>query len=319
LPEPLPDEREYFQKIDDLARDIASKLTSIGPAKRSGPSVLLAEVTDDLESRRDEVVRYLDQAGINILPTSSYRLVREEFERSLAADLANSVVFVQLLGAVAGKRPPDVPDGFGWLQYELAKQAKLPILQWRSPELDLANVGLPLQKRLLELETVRAVPFEDFKRTIVTNFKSIIERANAPQPPPKSAAEPSMIFINADPVDMESAEAIKNSLGDRFGWAMPLSLYDREAKPDELQQDMESNLINSEGLFIVYGAARPGWVTSQLQLYRKLAHKRKQGLRLLAVVEVPPKPKAPISIGLPGLMTIALERVPEVVNSVLAS
>ena len=63
LPKPLPDEREYFQKVDDLARDIAGKLASIGPAKAFTRSVFLAEVTDDLEARHDDVRRYLDQSA----------------------------------------------------------------------------------------------------------------------------------------------------------------------------------------------------------------------------------------------------------------
>ena len=259
-PEPLPDEREYFQKIDDIAREMTQKLSSIGSAKTSKPTVLVAEVTDDLEARRDEVLRYLDQAGFDALPSSCYRLVREDFERSLASDLAKCTAFVQLLGPVAGKRPPDLPDGFGWLQLELAKRTDLPILQWRSPDLDVTKVELPMQRRLLELETVRSVPFEDFKRTIVERVQRTIEHAKAP--PSAPAASASMLFINADAVDKASADAIKDSLGGRFGWAVPLSLYNEEAKPDELQQDMETNLINSEGLVIVYGAARPAWVSS---------------------------------------------------------
>ena len=321
MPEPRTDEREYYQKIEDLARDIASKLASEKPVTKSGPAVFLADVTDDLELRRDEIRRYLDQAGVGVLPTSSYRLDREEFERSLTSDLGSSAVFVQLLGQVVGKRPPDVPDGFNWLQLELAKRAGLPILQWRSPDLDLSKVEPALQKKLLELETVRAMPFEDFKKSIIDIFK----KATAPPPPPPQpsphggpATNPSMIFINADPVDKASADAIKESLGDRFGWSMPLSLYDSEARPDELQQDMEANLINSEGMFIVYGAARPAWVTSQIQLYRKLAPRRQSSLRLLAVVQAPPAPKAPISIGLPGLLTIEIDRVSEVANSLLS-
>jgi hypothetical protein len=323
MPEPRTDEREYYQKIEDVARDIASKLAAERTVvKKSGPAVFLADVTDDLEPKRDEIRRYLDQANVGILPMSSYRLMREEFERSAAADLGNSAVFVQLLGQAAGKRPPDVPDGFNWLQFDLARRANLPILQWRNPELDLSNVELPLQRKLLELDTVRAMPFEDFKKSIVEIFK----KATAPPPPspqpPTLAggldASSSMIFINADPVDKASADAIKDSLGDRFGWSMPLSLYDSQARPEELQEDMESNLINSEGMFIVYGAARPAWVTSQIQLYRKLAPKRQSSLRLLAVVQAPPAPKAPIPVGLPGLLTIEIERVAEVANSLLS-
>jgi len=318
MPQPLPDEREYFQKVDDLARDIAAQLTAAGPKSTVGPAVFLADVTDDLEARRDEALRYLDQAGINVLPSAPYRLVREEYERSLAVDFAKSVLFVQLLGPVAGKRPPDVPDGFAWLQLECAKRANLPILQWRSPDLDLAKVELPLQKRLLELDTVRAMPFEDFKSSIVSTHKALIESAKTAAPAGPAAESPSVVFINADKIDKATADAIKDSLGDKVGWAMPLSLFVADAKPDELQEDMESNLINSEGLVIVYGAARPAWVTSQLQLYRKLASRRAKTPRLLAVVKAPPEPKAPISISLPGMMTIGVERVSEIVKSVLA-
>jgi hypothetical protein len=318
MPRPLPDEREYFQKVDDLARDIAAKLSTVRQVSKSTRPVFLAEATDDLESRHDEARRYLDQAGLSILPSGPYRLVREDFERSLTADLAKSALFVQLLGPVAGKRPPDVPDGFGSLQLECAKKANLPILQWRSPDLDVAKVELPLQRKLLEADTVRAVPFEDFKLTIVKNFKEIIDRANAPAVVRPAADSSSVVFINADKVDKTSADAIKNSLGGRFGWALPLSLVDASAKPEELQEDMETNLINSDGLVIVYGAVRPAWVTGQLQLYRKLASRRAKSPRLLAVVNAPPEPKAPISIALPGMMMVGIDRIAEVVNSVLA-
>ncbi len=317
MPQPLPDEREYFQKVDDLARDIAVQLTAVGPESNAGPAVFLADVTDDLEVRRDEARRYLDQTGISVLPSAPYRLVREDYERSLAADLAKSVLFVQLLGPVAGKRPPDVPDGFAWLQLECAKRANIPILQWRSPDLDPAKVELPLQKRLLELDTVRAMPFEDFKSSIVSTYKALMAPAKTPAPAQPAANASSVVFINADKVDKATADAIRDSLGDKVGWAMPLSLVVTDAKPDELQEDMESNLINSEGLVIVYGAARPAWVTGQLQLYRKLASRRAKSPRLLAVVKAPPEPKAPISISLPGMMTIGVERIAEIVNSVL--
>jgi TIR domain len=318
-PEPLPDEREYFQKIEDIARDMARKLAPISaakPAKPAKPTVLLAEVTDDLETRRDEVLRYLDQAGIDVLPTTCYRMVRQDFERALASDLGRCTAFVQLLGPIAGKRPPDVPDGFGWLQLELARRTDLPILQWRSPDLDVTKTELPTQRRLLELETVQAMPFEDFKRTVVECVQTALERARTP--PAATDASASLLFINADTVDKPNVDAIKDSLGGRFGWAVPLSLYHDDAKPDELQHDMESNLIHSEGMVIVYGAVRPAWVAGQLQLYRKLAPRRQKSPRLLAVVEAPPGPKAPLPIFLPGMVTVGIDRIAEVVSRALS-
>ncbi len=235
--------------------------------------------------------------------------MRQDFERGLNADLAKCLAFVQLLGPMAGKRPPDVPRGFGWLQLELARRTNLPILQWRSPDLDVMKVEAPVQKELLEQQTVRAVPFEDFKRTIV-------EGVQAPSLPPTLPS--SMLFINADSVDKANADVIKDSLGGRFGWSMPLSLYDADATPEELQQDMEHNLINSEGMVVLYGAVRAAWVTGQLQLYRKLAPRRQKSLRLLAVVELPPAPKPRLPIGLPDLKMVGIDRIADEINRAMS-
>jgi hypothetical protein len=64
--------------------------------------VLLADVTDDLESDRRQVQRYLEQQQITVLPTQPYPLGRAEFELKLNADLGRAALFVQLLGARPG-------------------------------------------------------------------------------------------------------------------------------------------------------------------------------------------------------------------------
>ena len=102
LGSPLPrddsfeDRRYYYPKVGDLAADIVVKLEELREDKdRSCESnfpavhtrsqekrvhVLLAEVADDLEPRREDVRRYLDLAGIGCLPEGSYRLGRADFE-----------------------------------------------------------------------------------------------------------------------------------------------------------------------------------------------------------------------------------------------
>jgi hypothetical protein len=136
MPVPRADEIEYYRQIEDLARDLHTQLKAmrsgqsggISPAPVSSfrpltgaradgaPTILLAEVTDDLEFKRLEVQRYLEQHGLNVLPEASYPLGRAEFEAALDADLARSSLFVQLLGTMIGKRPRDLPEGYGWLQ-----------------------------------------------------------------------------------------------------------------------------------------------------------------------------------------------------------
>jgi hypothetical protein len=117
---------------------------------------LLAEVTSQpLKNRRDEVRRYLDQAGIPVLPSGSYVwLSNAELERALASDLSQCEAFVQLVGSE--------PDRLSWQQLEAAKQHNCKILQWRSPDLDLQqNVDSPEQRRLLE--AIEAMPIDEFK------------------------------------------------------------------------------------------------------------------------------------------------------------
>ena len=86
-----PDDRKsYYPLIEDLATEIVKKLDKLKKSSkppaiqaepRSAPrtTALLAQVTDDLDDRRDEVRRYLDQAGIDALPMRTYPLDRAGF------------------------------------------------------------------------------------------------------------------------------------------------------------------------------------------------------------------------------------------------
>ena len=339
-PQPLfnnPDDRPYFLMIEDLCKDMAEKLDEMkkqrelersappqprtyesAPASAGAPvsvstnprqTVLLAETTDDLFNKRQEARRYLEQAGIAVLPAGRdyYGLSRLDYEKAVLGDLGNSAAFVQLLGPVLGRCLGDVPDGFGWLQFELAKRGQRPILQWRSPDLkDLASVEDEKQRRLLE--TADAMPFEDFKQKIVRML-----RTEERKPP----ARPSFIFINCDAVDTERADDIGQHLGGSVDWERPL--YEDNPKAKELQETIESNLIDCDGLFIVYGMTRPGWVRDQIQLYRKLRPRRAKEPQVLAVVQAGPEPRELKGFGLAGLKIIGVNEIPDVIPPADAS
>jgi hypothetical protein len=330
-PQPLsnnPEDRPYFQMIGDLCRDMADKLDEMKKQKElqqtaarkpdereplrvtttAKPAVLLAETTDDLIRKRDDARRYLEQSGIRVVPAGSYYgLARTEYEKALLSDLAGSAAFVQLLGPELGRSLADVPDGFGWLQYELAKRERRPILQWRSPDLkDLAGIEDERQKRLLEMAD--AMPFEDFKQNIV---RSLSKDERKPQ------ARPSFIFINCDAVDTGRADDIGQHLGGTFDWERPL--YEEKPKARELQKAIESNLIDCDGLFIVFGLTHPGWVHDQVQLYRKLRPRRAKEPQVLAVVQAGPEPRELRGFGLAGLKMIGLSDIPDVIRPATAS
>jgi TIR domain len=307
-PMPQPDEVQYFRLIEDLARDIHQQLKTM--AKRQPDAVpradrvasgddasssiaFLAEVTDDLEFCRLEVRRYLEQQGALVLPGTSLPLGRAQFEAALDADLARSRVFVQLLGPMPGKMPPDVPDGYGWLQLECAWRRRLPVLQWRSPELDLTGIEWARHRELLELETVQATSLEAFKRAVV--------EALAPPPPPQSRPTDNqpLVFLNTEPRHSEIAAKIRESIRDRAALVEPL----REGSAEEVRVDFEQNLIDCDAMVVVY-TDNVGWARAQLRAFNKQAPRRERRVRAIPVIDAPPDPKPELGFHLPGMVII---------------
>ncbi|MGB6535649.1 MAG: toll/interleukin-1 receptor domain-containing protein [Xanthobacteraceae bacterium] len=320
-PQPLKDnpaDRPYYNLVGDLSEDMAKKLVDLRAAAAKmqdekkdqeritvapKATVLLAESTDGLMRKREDVRRYLEQAGIDIMPVGSYYgLGRGDYEKTFLKDLSNSAAFVQLLGPELGRCLTDFPDGFGWFQYQLAKDGQRPILQWRSPDLrDLQGVE-DKQKRLLDMAD--AMPLEDFKKKIVTALSS--------NDSPK-VQRPSFIFINCDAVDTDSADAVGDHLGGHMDWERPL--YEDKPKAQQLEEEIESGVIGCDGLFIVFGRTGPNWVRQQLQLYRKLRPRRVKEPSVLAVVQTGPERKELGGIGVAGLKIIGLDEVSSIVKS----
>jgi hypothetical protein len=313
-PLPHPDEIDYFRQIEDLARDLRDQCRSMrgdpvgrnvtvpvpaAPAAYATASaanaVLLAEVTDDLELKRAEVKRYLEQQGVPVLPETTYPLGSAEFGAAFEADLNRAKLFVQLLGPIAGKRPPDIPDGYGWLQLEGARRRSLPIVQWRSPELDLDSIEWPRHRELLELETVQATSLESFKKAIVVAFEP-----PPPSPEPRhTGADRPLVFLNTESRHRYIASEIRGAIGDRAVWTEPLF----EGPAEMVREDLEQNLIDCDAMIMVY-ADNPGWARAQLRNYHKLSPRRERPVRAIGLIDAPPAEKPELGFFLPELVTI---------------
>lgn len=313
IPLPTPAETEYYSQINQLGTELAQELArmqagtnvdtpraAVGVLQAGGGAprdraVFLAEVTDDLEPRREEVRRYLSQAGFEALPTRYYpRDDRAAFEAAMRADLAQCRLFVQLLSSVAGRKPPAAPDGFPALQYELALAHGVPIMQWRGRDIDPGTVEDAAQRGLLDQDTVRACGIEEFKQALVDELR------RAPLPV-KSRRSDILVFVNTDGPDRPLAERIGRMLMDQgVGYSMPL----RAGTPEEVRGDLEDNLLTCDGVMLIYGAASAGWVRSQLRQCRKVISQREQPLAALAVFEGPPPDKAGLDLMLPNLQRL---------------
>jgi hypothetical protein len=298
--------------VDDLATDIADSLKALRKspiqptvslrrtaagghssksADASQKSILLAEVTDDLEPLRQQLRRYLEQTGRRVVLCDTYGVKADTFEKELGKNLAGAALFAQLLSAVPSRSPAELPEGYAALQFRHAIEAGVRVIQWRDPSTAVDEVADPIQRKLLLEQTVQAVPFETFKRLV-------IEAADSP--PERVPPATSFVFINAEKSDRQIANRIKDYVG-RFASAfLPVI----EGKPEELRRDIEENIVDCDGLLVVYGDGSAAWVHQQLRLYNKLAPRRQKPIKLLAVIEAPPEAKPGIDVAIPGMSVL---------------
>ena len=295
LREPEPHTTMYIRLVEDLATDISRQLKARAAAAPPQPTepkatVFLAEVTDDLDPRREQVRRYLEQAQLRVLPTQRH-LEGPAFRDALAQALGQSTLFIQLLGEYPGRRPPDIPQGYIRLQLECAQALKLPILQWHDPTLKLEQVESQEQRELLEAVSVYAEPLESFKQRIV-------QQALPPPPsPPTVYAGAPVVFINTEHRDRTLAETIRDQVDARLFATLPIS----EGTAVEVREDLEQKLVDCDALILVYGQTTLAWVDKQLLYCNRMVPQRDRPILRLGVYDGPPQEKPAISTRLPGL------------------
>lgn len=306
VPQPHPSEPEYFDCLLALAERLAKEVTArhaeheTAPAVRAEkqrnatPTVFLADVTDDLIDERREVWTFLEQAHIPVVPEELHFGDPETFIGRVKEPLAEAALFVQLLKS-PGKKPAGLPQGYVRCQFELARAAGKPILQWRDPDLDLSTVKDAEHKRLLQGEDVVAESLEDFKQEILKKVASFS------QPEPDKSINV-CIFVDAcSPEDRQTAALIGDILR-RYNIShfLPPETDDQ----DEYERDLLSNLESCTGLVIIYGDQK-----NSLVVRRRLGRLVKP-LQFLpskpavAVFEGPPPKKAPLGFFMPNLTTL---------------
>ena len=181
---------------------------------------------------------------------------------------------------------------FPAVQYEIAKEAGTPILQWREQVDDPAAVEDRGHRALLE--GARACGFEEFKRTVVEATR---RKAQASRPRAANVA----VFVNADRTDLDIARQLSQLLaqqGVECYW--PIA----EGSPEKVRLDLEANLKACDGLVLIYGASEPSWVRDQLRQGRKILSQRDRPLAAMAICLGPPPQKTELAVALPELITL---------------
>ncbi|RKZ41624.1 MAG: hypothetical protein DRQ49_04550 [Gammaproteobacteria bacterium] len=299
-PQPHPEEREYYQRLDDLAHQLADKLKALKKEAKTidkPPEVLtnseispkntvfIAKVTADLEERRNEVIRYLDQQGMHILPNKEYSLTT--IKQELEEDLAKSCLFVQLLSEKI-----DPFFNYPQFQYECAQAAQLPVLQWREPALDLQPIQDSVNRALLQGSTVIVTELVDFQELVFKNIQPKKEK------PASLNTQGTWVFINVAREDRALGEQIKEFLeAESIDYSLPLEMT-AETSPTEIREDLEENLLACDAVIVPYHKTPVKKIRQYLIQCRRMQPRREQPLKVVAIFDQPWADKPSINMAL---------------------
>ena len=301
---PQADQAEYTTKIYTLAADLGDKLMAMRllpaapksnianapPQAGKRKTVLLAQTTEDVDDELDQLRSYLQQYGdeITLLPQAGYPQGGDAFKAAFQRDLAQTHLFVQLLGKRMGRMPPDLPEGYTRFQSEAAKAEKVKLLQWRLPDIDPESTPDPVYKAILKADTVIASGLEVFKLQLLKEIRREEEKPRVMRPS-------STVFINADDRDMEIAKEVER---DCVQNALTAILPMTGPSSETTRKDLAENLTDCDMLIFIYGDTTQDWIRGQLRFFNKIRQKRDAAPKLLAICSGPP-PKPDIGIRFP--------------------
>jgi hypothetical protein len=297
FPVPKPDEdNPYWRNVNELAHLIAQYLKqhAVKPPE-SRAAILLAETTEDLLDHRDTVAVFLRQQGIDVLPSVDYpRDSRAAFVSAVQRDLARSLTFVQLLGPYEGRRPPDDPATFVVLQADqvllLQQQRAVPILQWRTPEVEPERIANSTYRELVGRPTVQAGGLEQFKQEILRALQHQPLLSSAASSLERGPTEPASgttrdidgidlcIYVNADSVDSDIASQVSDSLIDMGVTAFLSPEPEPGQLPEQIRSAQQELLKECNGIVFVYGHTPATWVQVQFKFTRKVVASRLRGV-----------------------------------------
>ena len=262
-------------------------------------TILLAQTTDDVADEADQMVRYLNQFGdeVVVLPKAGYPQGGEAFAAAFRRDLAQAGLFVQLLGRRIGRIPPDLTPGYTRFQLETATAAGVEIMCWRHPDLDTSAVADDAYRRILTAETVVASGLEAFKSQVLTWAR----RRTPPARKPAARTDSPTVFINADQKDLTVAKEIEREcLRHALTTFLPMAGPSSEAS----RKDLEENLTDCDVLLFIYGDTTQDWIRSQLRFFGKVKARRESDPKLLAICNGPPALKPDIGVTVPNARVI---------------
>ncbi len=296
------DGKRYNQRLNSLVCDLADRLTQIrelgaipppgppvgGGASPSRATIFLAKATNDLADEHLEVRDYLVQQGFAVVPEGDYPRDEPGCLAQVRADLARSVLAVQLLSGLPGRKLEGSVRYLVALQRDCALERGLPILGWRSPGLDLDEVGHSDQAALLNAPHVLKLGLEEFKAIVLKRLEQLLVPPPPEAPPPLPNGLNKLVFINTDRIDLDRAKDFAEKLRRVGAW---VSLPFEATEATNPREYLAEKLGECDVFLLFHGETKSQWVNSQMLWSRKPLSANPSAQ--IALVSVEPRPKQP--------------------------
>jgi hypothetical protein len=303
------DDEDYSNRLVDISVDLANELASIKKLtsmkmKSNEPQVrptipkgniFLAQVTDDLDERREEIKRYFKDEGYKILPEenmySSYETGK--LKETMEENFANCLLYVQLLSHLPGKKLPSSNNTITSFQFELAKSSGKKMMIWRSSDIDINKISDLSLRQIHESEYVQSGVFEEFKSAVL---KSVNKPIIDPSPP-----VPRFIYVCTDVIDRHYCEEkiIPKIEEKKLDYALPLRGDNKNISA--IRKFQEQNLLSCDAAVFVYCDSDPDIVFNQIMHCRKINTDRKDPFKIVAIYDGPPTEKDKIELALQNM------------------
>jgi hypothetical protein len=281
--------RRFLTLVDDVAWHVDKLLEGLrtggAPVKTrlapsSGATVYLAETTRDLEPKRDEIKRELEQHGHRVLPDQGLLWNEPECLKVVRAQLAQAQLSVHLVGAKYGA----IPEGersegerrsiVSW-QYRLAMEraGACSRLVWMPPGLESSDER---QRKVIEyLRTdPQAQEGADLLQEDLEELKTVIrdtldrQRRLAAQPVREPATDdaPGPVYLICDQQDRAAVAPLEDYL---YKQGCDLILPAFEGEENTVRKDHTENLVTCRAVLIYCGGTGEHWLREQMRDLRK--------------------------------------------------
>jgi hypothetical protein len=281
---------EFWARLDDLAYDMHELLQVMCDsfAKRPADTLYLAEVTSDLEDRRDRLRRvFRDQHAV--VPDRPLPLKMPDVSTQITGYLDRAKLSVHLVGEPYGVVPEGAAESIASLQTKLAKRAGFMRIIWVPPGLRPTDVRQQQFLARLREEVAGQDGVEYVESTLDEVERVVRDKLTQPlpeKPAARQSDEPPRVYIICDPADFAAMEPLSDFLYNR---GLETIVPPMQGEQQALDDDHIQSLLICDAVLIYWGVGNEFWLRKKLRDLQKIAgYGRTEKFRARAVYVATP-------------------------------